>query len=470
MREHARTAPSRTAVLALACAAQFMVVLDVSVVNVALPPIRESLGFTSAGVQWVAGAYALAFAGFLLLGGRLADLYGRAQVFTAGLVLFTAASLVGGLADTPGLLVTARAAQGLGAAVIAPATLTLVTTTFTDGPERVRALAVWTAVSLAGGATGNLVGGALTHVFSWRSVLLINVPIGLFALLGTVRRSTDEHRRPATTGSLDVPGALAGTTALTALVYGLTRASEHGWADPWTATALTCGGVVLAGFIAVEFRAPTPLLPPRLLGDRATGVGTALMALSGACLQIPMWFFLAFHMHDVLGFTALETGLGFLPHTLVTMIVGRYTAPWLMERVQARLLIAIGALVTSAGFAWQASALSADTYLGAIVGPAVVISVGAGLSTTPLTAVITSGAHPEDAGAVSGLLNTAKQAGGALGLALLTTLIVDRNPASSEGHEYALVFWPLAAIQAVVVLLSPALPSRSPTGGREGAR
>ncbi|MEU0489272.1 MFS transporter [Nocardiopsis sp. NPDC006139] len=452
-------------VLALVCTAQFMVVLDVSVVNVALPPIREALDFTPGGVQWVAGAYALAFAGFLLPGGRLADLYGRSQAFTAGLALFTAASLVGGLATAPWVLVAARAAQGLGAAVLAPATLTVLTSAFPEGPARVRALAVWTAVGLAGGASGNLVGGLLTEALSWRAVLLVNVPLGLLAVGTALRVLTGGHRRAAVRGGLDVPGALAAAVGLTALTYGLTRAADHGRADPGAVACLAAGVLALAVLAVVETRtAAAPLLPPRLLRERATGLGNLLMLLSGACLQIPMWYFLAFAMHDVLGFGALATGLGFLPHTLVTMLVGWRVAPRLMERFRARTLVAAGALTAAAGFAWQAAALSSGTYLTAVAGPAVAIALGAGLFATPLTAVVTSGARAEDAGAVSGLMNTAKQAGGAVGLALLVPLASAGSAGGGPAAGYSAVFWALAAVQAATALLALLLPARPGPG------
>lgn len=473
MAEHTGSRAAERGVLALACTAQFMVVLDVSVVNVALPPIRQALGLSPAGAQWVAGAYALAFAGFLLLGGRLADLYGRAQVFTAGLAVFTAASLVGGLANAAAPLIAARAAQGLGGAVLVPATLTVLTTTFAEGPARVRALAVWTAVSLAGGAAGNVLGGLLTQVLGWRAVLLVNVPLGLFALAAAARWLTGAHRRRSVTGGLDVPGALAATVGLTGLVHGLSRVGENGWGDLGAVAGLAAGVAGLAALAAIERRVRTPLLPPGLLRGRAVGVGCALTLLAGACLQIPLWFFLAFYMHNTLGFTALETGLGFLPHTLVAMVAGWRLAPWLMERLPARTLVRAGALIAAAGFAWQASALPAGTYLAAIAGPAVAISLGAGLLTTPLTAVVTSGAGPGEAGVVSGLMNTAKQAGGVLGLAVTSTLASPAQAAASGADPapgYAPVFWALAAAQAALALSAGALPPPAGSRGRAKAR
>ncbi|WP_150251248.1 MFS transporter [Nocardiopsis deserti] len=461
--------------LALVCAAQLMVVLDVSVVNVALPPIRSSLGFSATGLPWVAHAYTLAFGGLLLLGGRLADLYGHRRVFTAGLALFCAASMLGGAAPSPGLLVAARALQGVGAAVLAPATLTILTTSFPEGRARVRALAAWTAVSVAGGAVGNLVGGTLTEALSWRAVLLVNVPVGLAVLvmapylLDRERQDRDPHGRNPRKGHggrIDLPGAVAATGGTAALTYGLTRTAEHGWGDPVTVAVLAAGALALALFAVVESRASAPLLPPRLLRRRAVWTGNAMVFLAGACFQVPMWYFLTFYMQDELGFGPLLTGLGFLPHTLVAMATGWLLTPWLMGFVQARVLIGLGCLIAAAGFAWQAAAVPEQTYAAAVLGPAVLMSVGGGLFTTPLTAVVTSGAAPGDAGAVSGLLNAAKQTGGALGLATLVT--VAASGYAPEGDAYGLVFGLLAAVQLLAATLTPVLPRdarRDPSGG-----
>jgi MFS family permease len=471
--------------LALVCAAQLMVVLDVSVVNVALPSIRSSLGFSAAGLPWVAHAYTLAFGGLLLLGGRLADLYGHRRVFAAGLALFCAASLLGGAAPSPGLLVAARALQGVGAAVLAPATLTILTASFPEGRVRVRALAAWTAVSVAGGAVGNLLGGALTEALSWRAILLVNVPVGIAALamtpylLGRERHDRDPHstgprgrdprgRSPAggRGGRIDLPGAVTATGGTVALTYGLTRTAEHGWGDPATVAVLAAGVLALVLFAAVESRASAPLLPPGLLRRRAVWAGNAMVFLAGACFQVPMWYFLTFYMQDELGFGPLLTGLGFLPHTLVTMAVGWLVTPWLMGFVRARTLIGVGCLTAAAGFAWQAAAVTEQTYAAAVLGPAVLMSVGGGLFTTPLTAVVTSGAAPGDAGAVSGLMNAAKQTGGALGLAALMTTAASGH--APEGEAYGPVFGLLAAVQLVAAALTPVLPRetrRDPSGG-----
>ncbi|WP_455908210.1 MFS transporter, partial [Streptomyces hygroscopicus] len=263
-------APRQAALLWLACAAQFMVVLDVSVVNVALPSIQTALGFDAAGLQWVVGSYALVFAGFLLLGGRLADLYGRRRVFVWGLALFSVSSLAGGLATGPGLLIAMRAVQGLGAAVLAPATLTILTTTFPEGPGRTKALAIWTAVSSAGGAAGNLIGGVLTDALSWRWILLINVPIGAVAVLAALRLLPSDHSGMMS-GKLDIPGAVLATLGVTALVYGVNQAGTHGWAGPTTLTGLgggARGGGAGGGVVGPR---PGPPQPPPPRGGRPHG-------------------------------------------------------------------------------------------------------------------------------------------------------------------------------------------------------
>ncbi|WP_413102415.1 MFS transporter [Streptomyces sp. Inha503] len=437
-----------------ACAAQFMVVLDVSVVNVALPSIQTALGFDAVGLQWVVGGYALAFAGFLLLGGRLADLYGRRRAFQWGLVLFACSSLAGGLATTPGLLIAMRAAQGLGAAVLAPATLTILTTTFAEGPGRTRALATWTAVSSAGGAAGNLIGGVLTDTLTWRSILLINLPIGAAAVLAAARLlPADSARRK--TGKLDLPGAALATLGVSALVHGVTQAGTLGWRAPTALTGLALGVVALAGFAVVEARyATAPLLPPSLVRMRPVWAGNAVMLLAGGCF-IPMWYFLSLYMQDELHYGALATGVGFLPHTLAGIAAARL-APAAMRHTGTRTLIVGSALLSAAGFAWQ-SRIGVDSgYLEGLLGPAVVMSAGMGLLITPITATVTSGIPAQEAGAASGLMNATRQIGGALGLATLVTVAA---ATSSAPTSYRAVFLTIAAVCAGVAALALALPS-----------
>lgn len=418
-RSAARGAPWM--VIVLACLGEFMVVLDLSVVNVALPSIQDALGFNAANLQWVVNGYALVFAGFLLLGGRLADLYGRKRIFVVGLALFSAASLAGGLASTPGMLVAARAVQGLGAAVLTPATLTILTTTFSEGPRRTRAVAMWAAVASAGGAVGNIIGGGLTQFLSWRWILLVNVPIGTLLILLAVVSLTADHRERQEPG-LDLPGALTVTVGIASLTYGITRTETLGWTEPITVSALALGIVALAVFVLVEARfAHAPLMPPRLFRIRSISVGNVAMLLAGACFM-PMWYFLTLSMQNVLGYGPLQTGLGFLPHTLVTIVVGARLTPWLMDYINSRTLIVIGALVAAAGFLWQSFITADSNYLYGILGPALFISAGVGLLNTPITTTVTSGTSESDAGAASGLMNTTKQVGGVLGLAVLVAV------------------------------------------------
>ncbi len=443
-----------SAMLWLACAAQFMVVLDVSVVNVALPSIKAALGFDALGLQWVVGGYALVFAGFLLLGGRLADLYGRRRVFLWGLALFAGSSLVGGLATTPGLLIAMRAVQGLGAAVLAPATLTILTTTFAEGSGRTRALATWTAVSSAGGAAGNLIGGILTETLTWRSILLINVPIGAAALLAAAHLLPADRDR-GETRKLDLPGAVLATLGVSALVHGVTQAGTHGWRTPTALTGLAVGVTALAAFAAVEARyATAPLLPPRLVRMRPVWAGNAVMLLAGACF-IPMWYFLSLYMQEELRYGALATGAGFLPHTLVGIAAARL-APTVMRHTGTRTLIVGSALLSAAGFLWQSRIETGSGYLDGMLGPAVIMSTGMGLLITPITTTVTSGITAQDAGAASGLMNATRQIGGALALAILVTLAATTSGTTAS---YRTVFVTITAACAGVAALALALPA-----------
>ncbi|MGW7531413.1 MFS transporter [Amycolatopsis sp. NPDC054798] len=455
-----RAGAASRVVLSLACAAQFMVVLDISVVNVALPSIQRALELSATGQQWVANAYALVFAGLLLLGGRLADLFGRKRVFAAGLAVFVAASLAGGLANSAGLLIAARAGQGLGAAVLAPATLTILTATFPEGAARTRALATWTAVGVAGGTAGNLLSGVLTEYLSWRSTLLINVPIGLVAIVLAVR-FVPRDRDGAQRRKLDVPGAVLATAGLAALAYGISQAGSTGWAAPSAIAGLALGAVLLGLFVLVEARfAETPLIPLRLFRIRAVSGGNAVMLLTGACLN-PLWYFLTLSMQNVLRYSPVQTGFAFLPHTLVAILVGARLTPRLMRRVDGRLLIAAGALIAAAGFAWQSQLTPGSGYLAGILGPAIVFAIGGGLLTTPSTAAVTSGVARSEAGAASGLMNTTKQVGGALSLAVLVTVAAPHSPAPEAlASDYGLVFLVITVLMVLVAVMAFLLPAQ----------
>ncbi|MGA4955447.1 MFS transporter [Streptomyces lavendulocolor] len=467
--DRARTAtgPSRPAartwaVLLAACAGQFLVVLDVSVVNVALPSMRADLGLSAVGLQWVLNAYSIAFAGFMLLGGRAADLFGRKRMFLVGLGLFTAASVAGGLAEQGWQLLAARAAQGLGAAVLAPATLTIVTGAVPPGPARTRAIATWSAVGAAGGAAGGLVGGVLTDLLSWRWVLLINVPVGVLVLAGAavwIRESRTEGGR-----RLDLPGAVLVTGGLAAVAYGIVQTEQAGWGAPSTLGPLLGGVALLAAFVAVEARAKAPLMPLKVFRSRAVTAANVSMVVNGSA-SFGMWFFMTVYAQNVLGYTPLQAGLALVPSS-VSVIVGSKLAPRLMVTTGARNLAVIGTLVAATGFGWQSLMEADGTYVTTILGPGVLMMAGMGLAITPLASLATSGAAPGDAGLVSGLVNTSRTMGGALGLAVLSTVAAART-AGGTGPEaltagYALAFRTGAGILlAGAVLMLLWLPRRA---------
>lgn len=433
-------APAAWLVVALACAGQFLVVLDVSVVNVALPSMRTDLDLSPSGLQWVVNAYAIAFAGFMLLGGRAGDLYGRKRMFLTGLALFTLASLAGGLAQDDWHLLLARAVQGLGAAVLAPSTLTIVTSAVPEGAARARAIATWTAVGAGGGAAGGLVGGVLVDVLSWRWVLLINVPVGAVVLAGAVwwlreSRAGDGRR-------LDLPGALLVTAGLATLAYGISQTEAEGWTAPATLVPLAAGLALIGLFLAVEARTTAPLMPLGLLRRRAVSGANAAMFLSGSAM-FAMWFFMTLYAQNALGYTPLEAGLALVPSSLA-VVLGSKLAPRLMRTAGARAVAALGTLVAATGFGWQSTMRIDDPYVTGIMLPGVLMMLGAGLATTPLAALATSGAAPGEAGLVSGLVNTSRTMGGSLGLAVLSTIAASRTggratpEALTEG--YALAF------------------------------
>ncbi|MFI1012712.1 MFS transporter [Streptomyces sp. NPDC020965] len=411
--------PARTwLVVFAACAGQFLVVLDVSVVNVALPSMRADLGLSTTGLQWVLNAYSIAFAGFMLLGGRAADIFGRKSTFLFGLGLFTAASLAGGLAQEGWQLLAARAVQGLGAAVLAPATLTIVTAAVPAGAARTRAIGTWSAVGAAGGAAGGFVGGVLTDLLSWRWVLLINVPIGALVLLGAViwlRESRDGAGR-----KLDLPGAILVTGGLAAVAYGIVSTEHSGWTAPGTLLPLFGGLAVLGLFVAVEARTAAPLMPLRLFRSRAVSAANATMMIIGSA-SFSMWFFMTVYAQNVLGYTPLEAGLALVPSS-VSVIVGSKLAPLLMARVGARPIAVIGALIAATGFGWQSLMTADGTFLASILGPGILMMMGIGLAATPLASLATVGAEPGESGLVSGLVNTSRTMGGALGLAIFSTV------------------------------------------------
>ncbi|TXS29498.1 DHA2 family efflux MFS transporter permease subunit [Streptomyces sp. ms191] len=437
---HVRPAPRAWLVVLAACAGQFLVVLDVSVVNVALPSMRADLGLSATGLQWVLSAYSIAFAGFMLLGGRAADLFGRKRMFLLGLGLFTAASVAGGLAQEGWQLVAGRAVQGLGAAVLAPATLTIVTAAVPEGSARTRAIGTWTAVGAAGGAAGGFVGGVLVDLLSWRWVLLINVPVGVLVLAGAALWLRES--RTAAGRRLDLPGAVLVTGGLAAVAYGIVQTEEAGWGSRSTLVPLLGGLALLAVFVVVEARTAVPLMPLRLFRSRAVSAANVAILLCGST-SFSMWFFMTVYAQNVLGYTPLEAGLALVPSS-VSVILGSKLAPRLMPATGARALAVIGAVVAAAGFAWQSTMTADGTFLGIILGPGILMMAGMGLLTTPLATLATSSAPPGEAGLVSGLVNTSRTMGGALGLAVLSTVAASRTGGAADPRAltegYALAF------------------------------
>ncbi|MET7598376.1 DHA2 family efflux MFS transporter permease subunit [Streptomyces sp. NPDC005481] len=460
-----RPAPPLWAVVALACAGQFLVVLDVSVVNVALPSMRADLGLSAPGLQWVVNAYAIAFAGFMLLGGRAGDLYGRKRMFLVGLTLFTLASLAGGLAQQDWQLLLARAVQGLGAAVLAPSTLTIVTSTVPEGAARARAIATWTAVGAGGGAAGGLVGGLLVDGLSWRWVLLINVPVGAVVLAGAARWLVESRARDGR--RLDLPGALLVTAGLATLAYGIVQTEARGWTSGATLVPLCSGLALILLFLAVEARTREPLMPLQLFRLRAVSSANVAMFLCGSAMFC-MWFFMTLYAQNVLGYSPLDAGLALVPSSLA-VVLGSKLAPRLMRAIGARTVAVLGTLVAATGFGWQ-SAMTADgPYLTAVMFPGILMMAGAGLSATPLAALATSGAAPGDAGLVSGLVNTSRTMGGSLGLAVMSTIAAARTAGGTSAEAltagYALAFRTGGFVLlggAVLMLLW--LPRRTPAG------
>ncbi|MGX1884662.1 MFS transporter [Streptomyces sp. NPDC055287] len=458
--------PSRTwAVVLAACAGQFLVVLDVSVVNVALPSMRADLGLSAIGLQWVVNAYSIAFAGFMLLGGRAADLFGRKRTFLTGLGLFTAASLAGGLAQEDWHLLAARAVQGLGAAVLAPATLTILTSAVPEGPARTRAIGTWSAVGAGGGAAGGLVGGVLTDALSWRWVLLINVPVGALVLAGAALWLVESHARDGR--RLDLPGALLVTAGLATLAYGIVQTEAQGWTAAETLVPLAAGLVLLGVFVAVEARTKAPLMPLKFFRVRAVSAANAAMFVNGSALFC-MWFFMTLYAQNVLGYTPLGAGLALVPSSM-SIVLGAKLAPRFMAGFGARRVAVTGTLIAAAGMAWQSSMDDDGTYLTAILGPGIVMMAGAGLASTPLAALATSGGELGDAGLLSGLINTSRTMGGALGLAVLSTVAASRTAGGASAEAvtagYALAFRVGAgALFAGVALMLVWLPRRRRQG------
>jgi EmrB/QacA subfamily drug resistance transporter len=408
--------------------AQFMVVLDVSIVNVALPSISADLGFTPVTLAWVVNAYTLAFAGFLLLGGRAADLLGRREVFAGGLALFAIASLAGALAQDELTLVAARAGQGLGGAIVAPATLSILTTGFAEGSERNRALGLWGAMGAIGGASGALIGGVLTEALNWRWILLINVPIGLLGAIAALRIVHTGAREPGAARDFDLLGAITVTVGLVVLTYGIVETEVYGWGSTRTLLTLAAGVALLAAFVLIEGRfAHRPLVPLWIFASRLlSGANVVVFCLGGAVFA--MWYFLSLYLQQVLGYSPIEAGLAFLPMPL-TIAACTQAATRLTNRLGAGPVLAFGMALIATGMLLFTGLEPDGTYAADVLAPSLLCAAGIGFSFVPVTIAATAGVESEDAGLASGLVNTSRQMGGSLGLALLAAVATQRSAA-----------------------------------------
>ncbi|MGW6840946.1 MFS transporter [Streptomyces sp. NPDC054958] len=482
--------PGSGAVLAALAAAQFTVMLATSIVNVALPQIRAGAGLSDGGTTWVVNAYGLAFGALLLAGGRVADLLGRRRVLVGGLALFALASVVAGLTTSSGVLITARAVQGVGAAAIAPAALALVMDRFPPGPGRGRALGVWGAVSGAGAAGGVLLGGLLTQAWGWPWIfhsVALGSAVVLAAVVALVPRDAEaesgrqgERQGAAEGGRFNLLGTFAITLALTCLVWGLTTARGAGWTDARVLGSLGAAAVLLVAFAVIERHRPNALVPPRLLRAGRVAVGNLLMALLGS-VWIALFFFLPLYQQQVLGSGPLVTGIGQLPLAFAHMI-GSALAPRIARAVGATATVTAALLTEAAGLLWLSWMRPDGSYLVDVLGPSVLVGLGLSIAFVQLTALAVDGVPRQDAGLAGGLVNTTRQVGGAVGLAALATLAgsvtahttTDRPPLDALTAGYQAAFTVSAAILATTALLALFLTrrtgARTATGTGAGAR
>ncbi|MEU3572236.1 MFS transporter, partial [Kitasatospora sp. NPDC036755] len=456
----ARSGPRAGLVLATACLCQLVVTLDASIVNIALPAMGHSLGFADSALPWVVNAYALAFGGLLLLGGRVADLVGHRRSLLAGLAVFGLASVLGGFAQTPAQLIAARAGQGVAAALLAPISLTLIMVTFAEGAARARALGVWSMVTAAGSALGVLLGGVLTDLLDWRWVFFVNLPLVLVG--GALALRSVATGRPARTGRLDVVGAVLGTGAMCALVYGLMETDRHPWTS--TRTLATLGAAVLLGivFLAWEARfASAPIVRLGVLRARTAWAASVIVTLIGAAMLVG-FYFCSLHLQNVLHYGPLAAGAAFLPFCAGVM-AGSMAAGRIGARFGARATLTGGLLLAGLGMLWFGGLGVDSGYLTAFVGPSVVTSTGVGICMVANTAMGTSGVARHEAGLVSGLLNAGRQCGGSIGLAVLSSLAVaatrsavreGREPLEALAAGYDRAFVLTAVLLAVAALIA----------------
>ena len=458
-------------ILLLCCLAQFMVILDVSVVNVALPSIRKDLGFSAVDLQWVVNAYALTFAGFLLLGGRAADLLGQRRVFLFGLGLFGLASLAGGLSQGQAELVAARAVQGLGGAVVAPVTLSILTTTFAEGAERNRALSAWGAMGAAGGAAGALIGGILTEALGWQWILFINIPIVVFAIVVARRFVREPEAAPAGRRHYDAAGALVVTAGLVLLTFGIVRTDVEGWSSAATLGPMAAGVALLGLFVVIEGRwSRRPLVPLDTFRSRSLSVANVVVFCLGAAV-FAMWYFASLYLQQVLGYSPIGTGLAFLPMTFAIAVASTYAGRFVGAVGPGRVL-AGGMALVAIGMVGFSFVSVGGSFVADVLWPGVLTATGLGFSFVPVTIAAVSGVERARAGLASGLINTSRQFGGALGLAILATVASshasslarhgDSPAAALTGgfHSAFLVGATFAAVGALAAFIG--LPPRRP--------
>ncbi|MGD0055620.1 MAG: MFS transporter [Acidimicrobiales bacterium] len=456
-------------VLVIACLAQFMVVLDVSIVNVALPSMQRSLHFTLANAQWVVNAYVLTFAGFLLLGGRAADIFGRRRVYLAGLAIFTLASIGAGFAATGAQMIAIRALQGVGGAILSPATLTIIVTTF-QGPRLPKAIGAWSAVAGAGGAAGALLGGLLTGYASWRWVFFINIPVGIFAATLAMLFLREMRNREAAV-KLDVTGAVLVTGSLASLIYGTVSTTKDGWGASSTLSWFLAGAAMMVAFLFWEMKvASHPLVPFRIFRSRSLSTANIVMLLVGGAF-FAMWYFLTFYFQYILRYDAVRTGFAFLPMALA-IIAGAQLSSRILTRTGVRPLLLTGTSLATLGFLWISLIKTDSTYWGAIFTPSVLCAFAIGLLFAPLATAATAQVERSESGLASGVLNASRQVGGSVALAVLGTAAASRtatflaptSPIALVGG-YQRAFQISAAITLVALGVSFALPRH--TGRRQ---
>jgi EmrB/QacA subfamily drug resistance transporter len=436
-----RVAANPSLVLALVCLAQFMVVLDATIVNVALPTLQRDLHFSPSSLQWVINSYTLVFGGFLLLGGRASDLFGRKRLFLLGIVVFTAASVLDGLAPSSGFLIAARALQGFGAALVSPAALAIVTTTFPEGRLRTRAMGIWAAIAVGGGAVGMLLGGILTEYASWRWIFFVNIPVGLLAFLFATR-FVPESRGPERRG-FDLLGAFSVTSGLIVLVYAIVKVQEYGWISVRTIGLLAVAVALLAGFVITELRARHPLVRLGIFGTRSLTVANAVMLSVGGGM-FAIFFFATLYVQQILHLSPVQAGLGFLPLTAAIIVASGIAQQAIGPRISVIPVAVVGMAMAATGLILLSRVSADGSYLSDVLPGIVVMGFGLGFTFVPLTLIATTNVAVDDAGLASGLFNTSQQVGGALGLAILSTIAANRTADRLAGlgsgatpHEHA---------------------------------